>query len=70
MNRPKLSLAILTAIALLRLTPPASAADTGFTIEKTANNGLSVKFNGQPFADYVVDQANKPYLAPVFGPTG
>ena len=70
MNRPILPLVALTAIALLRLAPSASAADTGFAIEKTANNGLSVKINGQPFAEYVVDQANKPYLAPVFGPTG
>jgi len=31
---------------------------------------LSVTVNGQPFAEYVVDQANKPYLGPVFGPTG
>jgi hypothetical protein len=70
MNHSKLALATLAAIALLRLTPSADAADTGFAIEKTANGGLSIKVNGQPFADYVVDQANKPYLAPVFGPTG
>lgn len=48
----------------------ASSADTGFAIDKNERSGLSIKLNGQPFADYVVDQANKPYLAPVFGPTG
>jgi hypothetical protein len=47
-----------------------SAADTGFAIEKTASGGLDVKFEGKLVAEYVVDQANKPYLAPVFGPTG
>jgi len=66
----KFPLAALIATALVRITTQASAADAGFAIEKTANNGLSIKVNGQPFADYVVDQANKPYLAPVFGPTG
>ncbi len=70
MKYPKLPLATLAVIALLRLTPAASAADTGFAIEKNANGGLSVKVNGQLFAEYVTDQANKPYLAPVFGPTG
>jgi hypothetical protein len=70
MKYPKLPLATLAVIALLRLTPTASAADTGFAIEKTANGGLSIKVNGEPFAEYVTDQANKPYLAPVFGPTG
>jgi hypothetical protein len=70
MKYPKLPLATLAAIALLRLTPTASAAETGFAIEKTANGGLTVKVNGTIFAEYVTDQANKPYLAPVFGPTG
>ncbi len=70
MTHAKLPLAALIATALIRFTTQASAADAGFTVEKTANNGLSIKVNGQPFADYVVDQANKPYLAPVFGPTG
>ncbi len=70
MKYPKLPLAAIAAIALLHLNSTASAADTGFAIEKTANGGLTVKFNGQIFAEYVTDQANKPYLAPVFGPTG
>ena len=29
-----------------------------------------MEFGGQPFAEYVIDQANKPYLWPVIGPTG
>jgi hypothetical protein len=59
----------LLSFALV-LSTPASAADKGFTIDKTAGGGLIIKHNGTPFAEYVVDQANKPYLAPVFGPTG
>jgi hypothetical protein len=47
-----------------------SAADTGFAIEKTASGGLVVKFEGKLVGEYVIDRANKPYLAPVFGPTG
>src|ERR1700726_1994111 len=47
-----------------------STALSAFTIEKTAGGGVIVKTDGQVFAEYVVDQANKPYLAPVFGPSG
>jgi hypothetical protein len=60
----------LVAGALLGFTFSATAADPGFAIEKTSTGGLTIKVNGQPFADYVIDQGNKPYLAPVFGPTG
>ena len=59
-------------LALVLTTLPAAraaAASAGFTAEK-AGTGAVVKFNGQPFAEYVVDQANKPYLFPVHGPTG
>lgn len=70
MTPSKFCLAAIVTSALICVHPPAFAADAGFAIEKTANGGLSIKVNGQPFADYVVDQANKPYLAPVFGPTG
>ena len=58
---------LLLAASLL-LASLASAAE--FTVEKTATGGAIVKVDGQVFAEYVVDQANKPYLAPVFGPTG
>ena len=66
----KFPLAAIVATALLRLHQPALAADAGFALEKTQGGGVIVKVNGQVFAEYVVDQANKPYLAPVFGPTG
>jgi hypothetical protein len=55
-------LAALTAAAL-------HAADTGFTIEKN-DHGISVSVGGKAFASYVIDQANKPYLWPIYGPTG
>jgi hypothetical protein len=54
--------------ATLLLSPFVSAAD--FTVEKTATGGAIVKVDGQVFAEYVVDQANKPYLWPIYGPTG
>lgn len=60
----------LTALAFLVSLPMLHAADKGFSIEKTAGGGVIVKVDGQPFAEYVVDQANKPYLAPVFGAGG
>ncbi|MBL62751.1 MAG: hypothetical protein CMI30_05015 [Opitutae bacterium] len=44
------------------------AAD--FVIQKTKGKGLIILHKGKPFAEYVVDQANKPYLYPVHGPTG
>lgn len=54
--------------ATLLLSSFASAAE--FTVEKTAAGGAIVKVDGQVFAEYVVDQANKPYLWPIYGPTG
>lgn len=54
-------------LRLVRLPPPAETA--GFAVEKTAG-GLTVTVGGRPFAGYVIDQANKPYLWPVYGPTG
>ena len=60
----------LTALlaSTLVLALPAAAAE--FTVEKTATGGAVVKVDGQVFAEYVVDQANKPYLWPIYGPTG
>ncbi len=45
------------------------AAGAGFSVSKTSH-GVTVTYGGQPFAEYVIDEANKPYLFPVFGPTG
>ena len=46
------------------------AADATFTIDRTASGGVDIKVGGKPFATYVIDQANKPYLWPIYGPTG
>lgn len=58
---------LLAALAVGR----ANAEAPGFAIEQT-DKGVSVKVGGQPFADYVIDNpvTNKPYLWPVYGPTG
>jgi len=42
---------------------------SGFSIEET-EHGVNVKVDGKPFASYVVDDINKPYLWPIYGPTG
>jgi hypothetical protein len=49
---------------------PANAADVAVTVEKTSDGGFIVKADGKPFATYVVTEANKTYLWPVYGPTG
>lgn len=59
---------LLTALAFGLLSVTASAAT--FSIEKTATGGAIVKIDGQFFTEYVVDQANKPYLWPIIGPGG
>jgi hypothetical protein len=42
-----------------------------FTLHKEMEGaGVSVRVDGKPFATYVVNEANKPYLWPVYGPTG
>ncbi len=59
---------LLTALLLGSLSLSASAAT--FTVEKTPTGGAIVKIDGQFFTEYVVDQANKPYLWPIIGPGG
>jgi hypothetical protein len=53
----------------LGLAVSAHADSKGFTADKSPT-GVVVKYDGQPFAEYVIGQANKPYLFPVYGPTG
>ena len=67
--RSRRQFVVATATLALGLAASAHAAGKGFTTEKTAT-GVTVKFDGQPFAEYVITEANKPYLFPVFGPTG
>lgn len=66
----RILVATTLALPAALLCTSAPAADTtGFSLEKTAH-GVTVKYNGELLADYVIDQANKPYLWPVIGPTG
>ena len=55
---------------LAALASTALAADPVLTLEKTSSGGFEVKADGKPFATYVVTEANKPYLWPIYGPTG
>jgi hypothetical protein len=61
---------IILQSALAVFASTALAADPTLTLEKTSDGGFEVKADGKPFASYVVNQANKPYLWPVYGPTG
>ncbi|MCE9519247.1 MAG: PmoA family protein, partial [Verrucomicrobia bacterium] len=62
------AIALTFSLSLWSLSS-ASAADAGFTVEKTGH-GVTVKYNGELFTEYVTDQSNKSYLWPVIGPTG
>jgi hypothetical protein len=60
----------ISLILSLSLVSMASFARAAITIEKTPSGGAVILHDGKTFAEYIVDQANKPYLAPVFGPSG
>jgi hypothetical protein len=45
------------------------ASAARFAIKESAH-GVTVTVDGKPFASYVVDESNKPYLWPVHGPDG
>jgi hypothetical protein len=60
----------LGLLVLLFATTTLPAADNTFTIDRTPSGGADVKVNGKPFASYVIDQGNKPFLWPIYGPTG
>jgi hypothetical protein len=66
---PSHSLHFIGLATALYFAPCAESADTGFSTKETPH-GVDVLINGEPFASYVIDQANKPYLWPVYGPTG
>jgi hypothetical protein len=57
-----------SACALV-LAVSAHAATKGFTADKSPT-GVVIKYDGQPFAEYVITGTNKSYLFPVYGPTG
>jgi hypothetical protein len=62
---------LLMSAAIVAVAPALAAEEPprGFSIEKTAT-GVNVAFDGKPFAGYVIDRANKPYVWPIVGPTG
>lgn len=64
----KTLLAFVSLVCSATLLHQASA-DTGFTIEETPS-GLTIKHNGELVTNYIVDQANKPYMWPLIGPNG
>lgn len=67
MNCKLLSIATLSVIAIASI--PTSFSEEGFSIKET-DFGLTVKYKGELVTNYVIDQANKPYLWPLIGPTG
>ena len=45
-------------------------AGSPFTVTGDDSGGVVVSLDGKPFATYVIDQGNKPFLWPVIGPDG
>lgn len=61
---------VLICLSIAAAAPDLAAeAPLGFSIQQ-APTGVSVEFDGKPFAGYVIDRANKPYVWPIVGPTG
>jgi hypothetical protein len=61
---------LLAVSVLLLIASIAHAGENSFAIQRTETGGVDITVNGKPFATYVVDQGNKPYLWPIYGPTG
>ena len=58
---------LTTVVALLLFSLPTIRAEV--SLEKTAE-GVAVKIDGQPFAEYVTKSGSKPILWPIIGPGG
>ncbi len=67
MKRTLIATAVLTATVFA--TTPFAFSGAGFSIQET-DFGLTVKYDGELVTNYIVNQANKPYLYPLIGPTG
>lgn len=66
---------LLTAlfVSAAFLSPASTSANEppkGFSIEELPNDNIRVLHQGKPFAEYIVNQGNKPFLWPVYGPSG
>ncbi len=57
-------------VLLPLMLPTAISAHEQFTVARNETGGVTISMNGQPFATYVTDQGNKPFLWPVLGPDG
>lgn len=66
MRTAGLSAACLAAVA----GSPAVAAERHGLSLVQEKDGVTIEVDDGPFAAYVIDQGNKPYLWPVIGPTG
>jgi hypothetical protein len=66
MRRHRIVVCLFCLIALIS-TATLSAAE--FTTDKT-DKGVTVKLDGKPFTEYVIQSGKKPILWPIIGPTG
>ena len=64
------SLLVLVTAGLTAAARPVAAADPRSLSLRQDRHGVTVEVDGGPFASYVIDESNKPYLWPVVGPTG
>lgn len=64
------SFSVILAVAFAMAALPSIAAGKGFSLEKTPSGGAILNHDGKLVTEYVVDQANKPYLFPVIPPGG
>ena len=55
-------------VVLPMVLPTAVAAHEHFAVARNQTGGVTITTAGQPFATYVTDQGNKPFLWPVLGP--
>jgi|TARA_B110000467_G_scaffold163196_1_gene188515 hypothetical protein len=60
---------LVSLCAALLLGAEAVIAADGFSVDETSS-GVTVKYNGELVTNYIIDEANKPYMYPLVGPTG
>lgn len=65
MNRMYLTLAVLFTL----VSAPFCYSEKGFSVKET-DFGLTVEYDGELVTNYIINEANKPYLWPLIGPTG
>jgi hypothetical protein len=63
----KITTSFAATILFLGSYPSLRAAEV--TAEKSPH-GVTVKIDGQPFTEYLIDSGTKPIIWPIFGPTG